>query len=49
MQVPADRVSKADGVLSLKKVGMGVIIGFTVKGLITTALLVITLFEFIPW
>jgi len=35
------------GALSLKKIGLGVIVGFTVKGLITAALLVMTLFEFI--
>ena len=37
----------ADGIAPLKRLGIGVILGFTLKGLITASLLVITLLEFV--
>jgi len=39
----------SDGAAHWKKLGLGVIVGFTLKGLITAFLLAITLSEFIHY
>jgi hypothetical protein len=49
LQASSARSSAPGGALSLKKLGLGVIVGFTLKGLITAMLLAITLFEFIHY
>ena len=35
------------GAIKLKTLGIGVIVGFTIKGLITTALMVMVMLEFV--
>ena len=52
MNMNALHVSQADAAVSSraarwKKLGIGMVLAFTLKGLITTSLLVITLLEFI--
>jgi hypothetical protein len=44
---PAHAATTSNGVARWKKLGVGVILGFMLKGFITTLLLAITLSEFI--
>jgi hypothetical protein len=48
-QEPSAHTGVADGAAHWKKLGLGVIISFTLKGLITAFLLAITLSEFIHY
>ena len=54
LQAPLDRPLTAagamdGGMIKLKTLGVGVIVGFTIKGLITTALMVMVMLEFVHY
>jgi len=49
LPVPPAHAGATDGEMRWKKLGIGVILGFTLKGLITAFLLAITLSEFIHY
>ena len=48
-QLPPERTAESQDGAGWKKFGIGVILGFTLKGLITAFLLAITLSEFIHY
>jgi hypothetical protein len=48
-QVPPDHAAVSNGPAHWQKLGIAVILGFTVKGLLTALLLAITFLEFIHY
>ncbi len=49
LDAPTDSTLTPEGAIKLKTFGVGVLVGFTIKGLITTALMVMVMFEFIHY
>ena len=49
LQAPMDRLLADGRAGNLKTFGVGVLIGFTIKGLITTALMVMFMLEFVQY
>ena len=49
LHAPTESTLTPEGAIKLKTFGVGVLVGFTIKGLITTALMVMVMFEFIHY